>query len=244
MPYQSHGLSATLCAQLSAFVAANDLPVLYRSYEWENDTHAQGFPDIQALELRLTTSEISTGITIDDVRAVAVWGAMRNRDRIVGQPVVMPPNTLTVRNGLPQPSIEHSPANPINTLALISGLGPTYQSKVLRFALPSEYGAIDTRVVRVFGQGDPASQQHNWLNLQATLGMHKGRATGWSIPATQRHWPDGFSAWINILRYIAAVIPSNCPHPQSFVQRRLRQQGAWTCADVEMALFSYASAHV
>jgi len=77
------------------------------------------------------------------------------------------------------------------------GLGPTYLSKVIRFALPEEYGAIDTRIVRVVGQGDPASRQHNWLALRV-----RNDGYGWYIPKVQVTWPNDYAKWINILRFL------------------------------------------
>ena len=72
-----------------------------------------------------------------------------------------------VPEGLPK-NADKGSAKPIGSEILqrkIKGLGPTYLSKVLRFALPSEFGAIDTRIVRVVGMGDPTSKQQNWLSI-------------------------------------------------------------------------------
>lgn len=241
MPFESKGLSKALCDELDAFLKSNDMQALYKSYAWKNDTYARGFPDIAKLELQLRNSEIDTGITLNDAIDVAKWGAMRNQKRISGSATVLPKNTLISADGATQPCVETQPQEPIDTLKLINGFGPTYQSKVLRFALPEEYGAIDTRIVRVFGQGNPKANKHAWLELKTTLGTHKGKATGWSISNTQKNWPSGFSRWINILRYIAGKIEGKCLHPRQFEEYGLRKDGVWTCADVEMALFSYAS---
>lgn len=241
MSFKPQGLPTDLCKELDAFILANSMVNLYKSYSWENDTYTNGFPDIRKLELQLQRSEASTGILISDVKNVAKWGAMRSQGRISGTTVVLQKNTLIAVDGDAQPCLEAQPQEPIDTLKLIVGLGPTYQSKVLRFALPEEYGAIDTRIVRVFGQGDSKAHRHNWLSIKAILGTHKGKATGWSIPATQKHWPSDFARWINILRYMAKNIQDKCPHPKEFEESKLRVDGQWTCADVEMALFSYAS---
>lgn len=241
MPFESQGLPKALCDELDAFISSNNMQDLYKSYAWENDTYLDGFPNIAKLELQLQKSEISTGITLKDAIDVAKWGAMRNQKRISGSQVVLPKNTLISASEALHSCAESEPQAPIDTLKLINGFGPTYQSKILRFALPEEYGAIDTRIVRVFGQGDPKAHKHAWLELKATRGMHKGKATGWSISATQKNWPSDFSRWINILRYIARKIEGKCPHPNQLEACGLRKDGAWTCADVEMALFSYAS---
>ena len=241
MPFPSFGLAATLLADIAAFAANNNFPDLYRSYSWRNDTYVNQFPDILGLELQLSGDDKSTGITLTDVQAVAAWGAMRNPGRINGAHVSLPALTLHTAGGVPQPALAHAPATPIIHLQNVNGIGPTYQSKVLRFGMPAEYGAIDTRCVRVFGQGDPAAQQHRWLTLSATQGQHNGRAAGWSIPENQAQWPNGFTIWINILRRFAQILPANCPHPAPFVDSGMRAAHVWTCADVEMALFAYAS---
>jgi len=242
MPFTSIGLPQTVIDEIDTFVAANDMSGLYRSYNWGNDNYPNGFPDILRLEQKLTAHDQGTGITLDDVKEIAEWGSMRNVGRVAGPVLALPALTLHIVPGVPQPSLYADPAGPFVPLARVNGIGPTYQSKVLRFGMPAEYGAIDTRCVRVFGQGDPDVQRHNWLPLVAKNGKHGGRATGWSIPEKQRHWPDAFELWINILRRIAQVLPNNCPHPPGFIRSRLRTLGgAWACADVEMALFAYAS---
>jgi hypothetical protein len=122
------------------------------------------------------------------------------------------------------------------------GLGPTYLSKVLRFALPSEFGAIDTRIVRVVGNGDSNSKEQSWLSLKV-----RNDGYGWYIPENQSAWPKDYSRWINILRFFAQLLNNSgklCPHPKDFVINGLRTAGVWTCADIEMAIFSHVSKHL
>jgi hypothetical protein len=244
MPFQSQGLGAGLIGQLQAFMANNDFLQLYQAYDWGNDSYANGFQDIFDLELRLSGNDRAGGISLDDVRAVADWGRLRNPGRVQGPDIALPPNTLNAMVGGPQVNLQNNPEEPTNALANVSGIGPTYQSKVLRFGQAQEYGAIDTRCVRVFGLGDPGAQQQEWLQLYARQSTHRGRPAGWYIPANQSGWPNQYATWINILRYFANQLPNNCPHPENFVDRNLRVGGAWACADVEMALFTYASMYV
>ena len=241
MPFSPASLSSTLVSQLATFVSQNNFLALYQAYTWRNDTFASGFKDILALELRLTTSDKTNGITLNDVQSVANWGALRNHRRIAGQPTVLPPNSLHAKNGAPLLVLWQTPTLPITQLQhrITRGIGPTYLSKIIRFGLPQEYGAIDTRCVRVFGQGDPSNQRHNWITLKA-----QNSGSGWFIPTRQTAWPGEYSVWINILRYFASVLPKNCPHPPGFYKARLRRDGIWECADVEMALFVYASQHL
>lgn len=237
MPFPSRLLPASLTAQIDNFVARNDLGRLYKGYSWQRDTYNAGFPDILSLENRLTASDLAQGISLEDIRAVARWGAMRNQKRISGPEVCLPPRSLHSANGSPQESLHANPLEPLGILQQrLKGIGPTYQSKVLRFGLPQEFGAIDTRCVRVFGQGDPENQKYDWIELRV-----RNDGYGWYIPSYQTTWPSGYGLWIDILRYIASILPDNCPHPSSFYHAGLRTPGKWEIADVEMALFTYAS---
>jgi len=238
MPFQAQRLNPVLTENLHAFLKAHSIPDLYRAYAWKNDTYEDGFQDIHRLELHLAMMDQTTGITISDVKCVAKWGAMRNQGRIAGAKIVLPPRTLHTPEGVATAEIGDDPLAPLLALRanITGGLGPTYLSKVLRFGLPQEYGAIDTRCVRVFGHGDAEAHRHDWIKLSA-----RNDGYGWFIPKTQKAWPKEYTVWINILRYFAARLPANCPHPPSFVRVGLRKKGVWECADVEMAFFSYAS---
>ena len=237
MPFASRLTDPRLIGELNAFAAANNFPDLYRAYAWRNDTYANGFPDIYCLESRLIRSDRTTGISVDDVKALAAWGAMPNQGRIRGPATIAPRNTLHNAAGGPAATLAAHPLTPLTAIqAQLHGVGPTYQSKVLRFGLPQEYGAIDTRCGRVFGHGDAGAHRHDWINLRTRKSGYR-----WYISSTQASWPDEYGMWIDILRYLAATLPSNCTHPAAFTQAGLRHQGRWECADVEMALFSYAS---
>jgi len=240
MPFPPLNLSVDLQNGLDVFFHEQDFVALYKSYRWQQDTYRNGFPHILNLEDSLRTAAVNNRITMQHVISVAHWGKLRNIKRVKG-----PEGTLKValyqRNGSPFPELAKNPLPPIVSLQRqITGLGPTYLSKVIRFALPEEYGAIDTRIVRVFGRGDPASRQQNWLNLKA-----RNYGYGWYIPKTQATWPSDYAKWLGILRFFASRLneprsPCPCPHPTNFIERGLRLQGVWGCADVEMAIFSYA----
>lgn len=236
MPFAPINLNPNIQAQLGAFAASNNFPDLYKGYNWGNDTHLNGFPDILSLEIQLSENDLNYGVTLKDVQEVAAWGNLRNSKRINGPEVILSPNTFRMANGQVKPALAIAPVGPIEAINA-TGIGPTYKSKVARFSLPQEYGAIDTRCVRVFGQGDPSNQQHNWLQLSV-----RNDGYGWYINANQAHWPKGYGTWIQVLRFFASALPANCPHPAGFVGSGMRLPGnAWSCADVEMALFTYAS---
>jgi len=240
MPLPPRKLPDQLVSQLNEFIQSNDLTELYTSYIWGNDTFQDGFPDILKLEVQLTESDKKQGIRLRDVKDVARWGKLRNIDRIDGEDIVLPKNTLNTAAASPVEALTVDPLKPITKLQenIYGGVGPTYLSKVLRFGLPQEYGAIDTRCVRVFGQGDSESQRHDWLKLRV-----RNDGYGWYIPKNQAGWPSEYGMWIEILRYFSKHLPSNCPHPEDFIAAGLRSGYEWACADVEMALFTYAKRH-
>jgi len=240
MPFRPQRLNSVLIQKLDAFLKANSFPDLYRAYAWNKDTYENDFPDIHRLELHIATMDQTTGITISDVKCVAKWGGnWRNQGRIAGRAgrtVVLPPHTLHTPEGAAVAQLQDEPLAPLLKLdASVTQAGPTYLTKVLRFGLPQEYGAIDTRCVRVFGCGNAEIRQQDWIALRA-----RNNGSGWFIVA-DKAWPEEYATWINILRYFASQLPANCPHPRPFVAARLRTAGGWECADVEMALFSYAS---
>ena len=234
VPWQ---LWSALAARVDLFASKVDLVELYRGYSWERDTYTAGFPDILRLEMQLGSRGRKDGITLEDIRDVAKWGHLRNQARIEGPAFPLRRSDLYDSQGKPKAATESLVLEPLHALGRTTqGLGPTYLSKVLRFALPEHYGAIDSRCVRVFGKGDPRAQQHDWLTLKAS-----NYGSGWAILETQRAWPDDYALWVTILRHVASQMPVPCPHPRAFIKARLRQLGQWTCADVEMALFTYAS---
>jgi len=237
MAFAPTGLTQKLIEELIGFQNQHDFVTLYKSYSWRNDTYENGFPDILSLEELLLECDRNGGISLQAVRQVAQWGKLRNPARIEGKAIVLPQRTLHETGTISSHALAFNPIEPIRLLEsnIDKGIGPTYFSKVLRFALPREYGAIDTRCVRVFGEGDHLSQQHRWLNLRA-----RNDGYGWYI-STQKAWPSSYGMWVNILRFFSQQLSANCPHPPAFIQSGLRLQNEWACADVEMALFTYAS---
>jgi len=238
MPFLPTNLSQDLQRELEDFVRNHDFIELYKKYNWRKDTWQNGFPNILELEIKITTEAKNNLLKREDILLVARWGNLRNIQRVTA------PETITLpifENGYPDNRIKDDPSYLIRILQEnINGLGPTFLSKVLRFALPSEFGAIDTRIVRVFGMRDP--NQQNWLSLRT-----RNNGYGWYIPENQSAWPKEYSKWINILRFCAHFLNNSgilCPHPEGFLTKDLRKRGIWACTDVEMALFSYASEYL
>jgi hypothetical protein len=238
MPFPPNGLSEKLVQGLVEFQQRNDFVTLYKSYSWGDDNYDNDFRVISGIESKLMNSDRNEGISLEDVRTVADWGRLRNLAQIKGREIVLPPRTLHEDNDTASQAIALAPLEPLLTLErnIEKGIGPTYLSKVLRFGMPMEYGAIDTRCVRVFGEGDSRAQQYHWLNLRV-----RNDGYGWYIPKAQRGWPSAYGVWLNILRFFSHRLSNNCPHPQAFRHSGLRSTNEWACADVEMAIFTYAS---
>ena len=232
--------SDELKQKLIIFEKQHDLVELYKKYSWEKDTWENGFPCILELEKDMVRSAKNNLVKREDILRVAVWGKLRNIQRIKCPEILTLP---LCENECLNKKIEKDPLIPLRVLqAKSEGLGPTYLSKVLRFTFPSEFGAIDTCIVRVVGIGDPVSKQQSWLSLKV-----RNDGYGWYIPRNQPAWPKEYGTWIRILRCFVSLLNDSgrdCPHPEPFYKKNgLRQKGVWVCADVEMALFSYAYKH-
>ena len=211
-----------------------DFPRLYRSYEWIDDTWEKGFPDLFRLEKEITAAARQNSIRREHLLKIAKWGKLPNVSRIACPD---PIKIQLYQNDLPVSWLVAEPQNTILILQnQITGFGPTYISKLLHFAVPQICGALDTRLVRVFGKN---AQKYPLLNLSAQ--EISGR---WAIPSTQAGWPGEYGTWFKILKLIAEHLNDNkiqCPHPVSYIQSGLRTNGIWFPADVETALFAHAS---
>lgn len=208
------------------FLADHDMVSLYKSYDWGNDQWRSGFRDIVAMEESFRRNVLKGIITAEDIMAIVYWGRLPNPKQ------VSCPTRIEITS---EDLVD--PASLLRKLSrCVVGLGPTYLSKVIRFACPERAGAIDTRLVRVFGKGDPKCATHDWLRLKVS---YNGR---WFISKTG--WQSEYSRWLGLLNEMKDSLNSQgavCPHPETFIGHGLREKGKWTCADVEMALFAYSS---
>ncbi len=224
--------------EVDRLLAYLDFPALYREYAWRNDTWEKGFPDILRLEREVTAAARNRTLGPEHVQEIARWGGLTGRFDCPD------PLTVTLYVGdAPAYWLVHDSGDTVRDIERqIRGFGPTYASKILRFAVPQVFGALDTRLVRVFGRGDPVMQRYALLDLVAE--QFGGR---WAIPVTQPGWPWAYGTWTGTLHALASALNREevcCPHPAGFVGAGLRSRGIWVAADVEMALFSYASAVV
>jgi hypothetical protein len=90
--------------------------------------------------------------------------------------------------------------------------------------------------VEEFGEKQ-REKQRRWLAWSVT------RAKGaWSTSLRKK--PAQYKLWLLILHHIASSLNLKkrpCPHPRMFTKSGLREKNVWYTADVEMALFAYAS---
>jgi hypothetical protein len=233
-------LSERTKSQIEGFLKKTDLSGFYRQYNWKNDHWHDGFREIRALEGRISAAARAQSITKRHILSIAEWGGLPDTGRIrcYRDPLVIP-----LYNGAGiLTAVKTDPVLAVRTIKQqTSGIGPTYISKVLRFAAPAVFGAIDSRLVRVFGTGDEKNRTLQLLDLRT------GQAAGGRWFIGPENWPDGYGTWIAILNDITATLNSAgiiCPHPDQFVSEGLRQRGVWLPADVEMALFCYASRRI
>lgn len=228
--------------KLDVLLKELDFPGLYKSYGWKNDTWGRGFPDILRLELEVKDAALNNSIARSHLIDIAEWGGLPGKERInCPDPLKI---SIYDEDGIPQFFIYDDPDYAVSIIQeQVKGYGPTYISKLLRFASPESFGAIDTRLVRVFGHGDSSARKIRILNLIAD--QTGGR---WYISKTQEGWPAEYGTWVNSLRYLASALNDlgiKCPHPRGFVETGLRNaDNEWLPADVEMALFAYASRRI
>ena len=108
----------------------------------------------------------------------------------------------------------------------------------MRFAFHNRVRALDSRIVRVFGIGDPTVNQYQWLTIRA-----QKSGSGWAVNRN-RMWHMEYEKWLQILAKMVSLINDKevfCPHPRKFLDAGLRTEGIWISADVEMAISSYVT---
>jgi len=225
-------LPESLKKQITQFVDCQDWVGLYKDYLWHNDTWENGFSDILRLETQMRCSLQNGEIKRKDVLDVAYWG------KFFYPPKITFPESIPIAEEILKDDGSSLLQALIALKQNVGGLGPTYLSKVLRFAFPNRAGAFDSRIVRVFGIGDPTVNQYQWL----TIRTHK-LGSEWAI-SRDRMWPLEYEKWLRILTKMVSLINDKevfCPHPQKFLDAGLRTEGIWINADVEMAIFTYVT---
>lgn len=236
-----HTLKASVKDSIGNLIETCDLAELYHTYAWKQDLWQNGFPEICRLERNIGSAVRTGTLSKDHLKAIAEWGGLK---KIAQIEAATPIKIELFEDGNVAQWARDNPENAIRVLdRQIRGFGPTYTSKLLRFAAPKIFGAIDTRIVRVFGAGDTGPDRLHLLDLSVT----PGDDGGWAINRDQSGWPEEYGTWIGILTYAASKLNAEgvmCPHPDSLVGAGFRERGVWFNADVEMALFNYASKNI
>lgn len=231
----NRNLKTSVKERIDCLTETGDFPALYRAYAWKRDLWKNGFPDIARLEREIGDAARAGTLSEGLLKAIARWGGLPGIERIQTS---APIRISLFEGGKVARWVQDNPENAIRILeGQVRGFGPTYTSKFLRFAAPELFGAIDTRIVRVFGAGDTVPDHLHLLDL--TAAPMDGR---WAI--CRKNWPEEYGTWINILTYTASKLNATgkfCPHPDAFSGMGLREPGVWQNADVEMAFFNYAS---
>ncbi|MBN1181512.1 MAG: hypothetical protein JXB49_04435 [Bacteroidales bacterium] len=216
--------------QIDRFLDDFSITKYYTQYSWGNDDFSTGFSDIFHLEKQYAKAVSESMIVPNHLRSLAVWGNLSKEPKLkFGNFIPL----SFFQNGQISKKVLYDPSFYISDLdKRIAYFGPTFISKLLRFSLPEYYGAIDTRIVSVFGTGGRGINGKKWIDL-VVYGGSISKTPGWQFE---------YAAWIFILRYITSKLNNEgekCPHPKRFVQDGLRENGKWYCADVEMALYAY-----
>jgi len=223
---------------ISKFLQEQDLPSLYCKYEWprgsrKRDTWKNGFPELVRLEREISIAAKKNLLNRDHLIQIAEWGG---GDRLKNRIIWSDPNkTKLYVNNEPGEWLINAPETAVEILdRQIKYFGPTYCSKLLHFALPQIFGALDTRLVQTFGK---KAKKYPLLDLEV---KHYG--WGPSIRILKATWPKEYGTWISALNYFSQGLNQEgikCPHPKQYEQFGLRTNRLWLPADVETALFSY-----
>ena len=200
-----------------------DFPVLFAQYEWDSlhaafgwppDCLDTGFPWIVALEGQFRAAmEQNEFPPVSLVTEMILWGG--NQNNVLGK------FSKHVRAKAYESYISEvidsldEPPLALDAAMAIKGFGPTYGSKLLRFCRPRDYGAFDSRIRRA---------------MKGELGAPS------DYPTTMHKQYSGF---LGILHEYQRGLQTTKVLRPSYGSRAA--SAAWTAAEVEMALFAWAS---
>ena len=224
-------LSETLKEQLVQFVGSLDWPRQYKQYTHNDDSWEKGYRPIAVLEKEIS-EHLSLGyLTRKDIVKIAGWESPYTKDRMKCPKVL---RLDVIEN-------DDSEIKRIFHMLEVSvkGTKTLFLTTIMRFISPSKTGSLDANMVRVFGIGDSNLTSPKWLNLA----VRRSEGT-WFFAGNWWSWPNEYYRWNLILSFLASLLNERaiaCPHPNEFLEKDLREKGAWICADVEMALSSYAN---
>ena len=177
------------CEEVDRFLKDNKqrMPNYYRSYTWEGDIWDDGFPQLFELERIISQAAKDNLLEGAHLKKIADWGKLPNK-----KPLTRIKHfniTLYGVDKQPVPWLRKEPENAICIIeGRIRGFGPTYSSKLLHFAVPQIFGALDTRLVQIFGKNSNDLKSYRFLDLEVSR-PKKGRP---SIDPKQDGWPEEY----------------------------------------------------
>ena len=224
-------LTDQLKEQLVRFVGSLDWPRQYKQYTHGDDSWEKGFQTIAELESEISEHLTLGYLTRKDIVKIARWESPHTKDRMKCPKVLR----LAVI-GDDDSEIEKI----LRILEVtVKGTRMLFLTTIMRFISPSKMGLLDSNLVRVFGVGDSNINSPKWLNLAV-----RKTEGSWFFAGNWWSWPNEYYRWNLILGFLALLLNEQaiaCPHPNGFLEKGLRDKGTWICADVEMALSSYAN---
>ena len=200
-------------------------PGYYKAYFWHDKHGLFGYPAdsypnfhwIQSLERRfLHYRQHSDSVPLFLIKEMIQWGGSQNGvlekfDNALGS-YCLHTNLETVLQGI------HDPRRAIQAALAVPGLGLTYASKLLRFLDPKRYGALDGRIRKALGRLNPAPLPNIYDSSPPSMA-------------------SGYCKFVEYIDGLASGLRAGgiqLPH-EGEVQRE------WRAADIEMALFQWAS---
>jgi hypothetical protein len=200
-------------------------PEWYKAYYWQDKHSLFGYPPdqyptfewINSLERRfLHYRNCPDSAPLFLVREMILWGGSQNGvlekfDNALGS------HCLNTKLNAVLEALPH-PRNAVHAALDIPGLGLTYASKLLRFLDPDRYGALDGRIRKALSKLSPSP-------LPKIFDGNKQSMT------------SGYCAFSEYLEGLGRELLTNgIPFPSE-----LEERSSWRAADIEMALFQWAS---
>lgn len=212
-------------------------PEYFGCYHWEAKHALFGYPADKAPEFRWIRNLECRGLWLREalragkdisglylLKDIIQWGGSQNGclqkfEDGVGR-ICLAGELAKVVKALPHPK------EAISAAMEISGLGLTYGSKLLRFLDPVNYGALDARLRSAM---NAAKQREHRLEQMPTISDNRGSAI------RGYEWFCGFARQLQNDLEDRGIKRPNCTLAHNATRTR------WRAADVEMALFRWAT---
>lgn len=225
-------LTSIVMAHRDLMPNLNNFPKYFRSYRWDAKHALYGYPAdkfkefewIFSLERRFAWLRLHCGsnntASIYLIKEMIQWGGSQN-------------GTLQkFEDGIGEHNLQHLMLNIVANLGSadkaisaaleLPGMGLTYASKMLRFLDPEHYGALDRRIRKAFNKKTSGILPKTYDSQESSM------VNGYVA----------FTNYVNDLKFQldkAGVCRPDCDLPEGAGPAK------WRSADIEMALFVWAS---